>query len=320
MCLVPSSRSTSLPRMVSSSFQRRDPQDCMVAHQCGFDGEITQSVRCNASQVWSKMASSCVWEWDPDRDDCNGSPQVPIPSEYNLVPCFISSAASVQSGLSRLQISPPRFMSSDWIQSHLVSVYLTHLTSPPVTSPYLTSLSLTGDLTLPYPLSPHLIVAVCTSAHLAVDFTSPNLAVPRSISPHLTVPHLIVSLLVVLRSVFHCTSQPTLSCCPSPHTLPYLTSSHFTSLFCASPDRISSFLTVLHLTSPYLNSSHNTSSRLTIPHLTSPYLAPSHSTRLDSPYLTSSHFGVPHPTVHPTSLYLTSPRPTVPHLTSLHLT
>ncbi|KAK7503679.1 hypothetical protein BaRGS_00005218 [Batillaria attramentaria] len=60
----------------------RDPNDCMVAHQCGFDGEISQSVKCNASQVWSKLASSCVWEWDPDRDDCNGSPPVAIPSEY----------------------------------------------------------------------------------------------------------------------------------------------------------------------------------------------------------------------------------------------
>lgn len=155
-----------------SSFQRRDPQDCMVAHQCGFDGEITQSVRCNASQVWSKMASSCVWEWDPDRDDCNGSPQVPIPSEYNLVPCFSSSAASVRSGLSRLQISPPRFTSSHRIQPRLVSVYLTCLISPPVTSSYLTSLSLTGDLTLPYLTLPY--------------FTPYHLAVTRLTVPHLT--------------------------------------------------------------------------------------------------------------------------------------
>ncbi|XP_067664938.1 probable chitinase 10 [Haliotis asinina] len=59
----------------------RDETDCMVAHQCGFDGEIVQSVRCNASQVWSKLASACVWEWDPDRDDCNGSPQVPIAND-----------------------------------------------------------------------------------------------------------------------------------------------------------------------------------------------------------------------------------------------
>nr|KAG5711534.1 hypothetical protein BaRGS_025961 [Batillaria attramentaria] len=61
--------------------QVRDPNDCMVAHQCGFDGEISQSVKCNASQVWSKLASSCVWEWDPDRDDCNGSPPVAIPND-----------------------------------------------------------------------------------------------------------------------------------------------------------------------------------------------------------------------------------------------
>jgi len=59
----------------------RDPSDCMVAHQCGIDRVVTQSVKCNASQVWSKLASACVWEWDPDRDDCNGSPQVPIPND-----------------------------------------------------------------------------------------------------------------------------------------------------------------------------------------------------------------------------------------------
>lgn len=63
----------------------RDPQDCMVAHQCGFDGEVTQTIKCNASQVWSKLASSCVWEWDPDRDDCNGSPQVPLPNDPRCV-------------------------------------------------------------------------------------------------------------------------------------------------------------------------------------------------------------------------------------------
>ncbi|XP_070207427.1 uncharacterized protein [Littorina saxatilis] len=66
---------------VQPGLWKRDPQDCMVAHQCGFDAEITQSVRCNASQVWSKLANSCVWEWDPDRDDCNGSPQVPMPNQ-----------------------------------------------------------------------------------------------------------------------------------------------------------------------------------------------------------------------------------------------
>ncbi|XP_076465719.1 protein obstructor-E-like [Babylonia areolata] len=64
---------------------RRDPQDCSVAHQCGFNGEVSQSVRCNASQVWSVLASACVWEWDPDRDDCNGSPQVPIPNDPRCV-------------------------------------------------------------------------------------------------------------------------------------------------------------------------------------------------------------------------------------------
>ncbi|KAK6179899.1 hypothetical protein SNE40_012150 [Patella caerulea] len=63
----------------------RDDRDCMVAHQCGFDGEVIQSIRCNASQVWSKLASACVWEWDPDRDDCNGSPQVPLPNDNRCV-------------------------------------------------------------------------------------------------------------------------------------------------------------------------------------------------------------------------------------------
>ncbi len=59
----------------------RDNQDCMIAHQCGFDLEVVQSIKCNSSQVWSKLASACVWEWDPDRDDCNGNPSVPIPSK-----------------------------------------------------------------------------------------------------------------------------------------------------------------------------------------------------------------------------------------------
>ncbi|KAL8560940.1 hypothetical protein ACOMHN_019924 [Nucella lapillus] len=60
---------------------RRDTHDCQIAHQCGFNGEITQSIQCNASQVWSILSSACVWEWDPDRDDCNGTPQVPIPND-----------------------------------------------------------------------------------------------------------------------------------------------------------------------------------------------------------------------------------------------
>lgn len=68
----------------------RDENDCMVAHQCGFDAEIVQSVRCNASQVWSKLASACVWEWDPDRDDCNGSPQVPIASKYTTTSTLVA--------------------------------------------------------------------------------------------------------------------------------------------------------------------------------------------------------------------------------------
>ncbi|CAL1538774.1 unnamed protein product [Lymnaea stagnalis] len=56
----------------------RDTVDCTIAHQCGFDMEVIQSIQCNASQVWSKLASACVWEWDPDRDDCNGRPQTSI--------------------------------------------------------------------------------------------------------------------------------------------------------------------------------------------------------------------------------------------------
>ena len=59
----------------------RDEKDCTVAHQCGFDAEVIQSIRCNSSQVWSILASACVWEWDPDRDDCNGRPAQPIPSK-----------------------------------------------------------------------------------------------------------------------------------------------------------------------------------------------------------------------------------------------
>lgn len=294
----------------------------MVAHQCGFDGEITQSVRCNASQVWSKMASSCVWEWDPDRDDCNGSPQVPIPSEYNLVPCFSSSAASVQSGLSRLNLASLHPIASNPALSQCISPASSHLLSHHYTSPHSVSPETfpyrVTRLTVPHLTLPHLIVAICAShsisAHLAVDLTSLNLAVPRCVSSHPTVPHLIVSLLAVLRSVSNCTSQPTLSCCPSPHTLPYLTSSHFTSLFCASSDRISSFLTVLHLTSPYLNSSHNTSSRLTIlrpisqysPRLTIPHLVP--------PQSTSSHLTSSHSTSHLTIPHLTPFHSTSPHL------
>lgn len=68
-------------RNVQPGLWVRDDTDCMRAHQCGFEGEITQSVKCNKSQVWSKLASACVWEWDPERDDCNGQPMVPIPSE-----------------------------------------------------------------------------------------------------------------------------------------------------------------------------------------------------------------------------------------------
>ena len=56
----------------------RDTQDCTVAHQCGFEGEIAQSTQCNTTQVWSNLAHACVWEGDPDRDDCNGNPHVPI--------------------------------------------------------------------------------------------------------------------------------------------------------------------------------------------------------------------------------------------------
>ena len=130
---------------------------------------------------------------------------------------------------------------------HLASchIIIPHLTQPHrgpyFTLPYLTLLyPLSPCCNSPHCTSPHLIVVVCTShsisAHLAVDLTSLSPAVPRRISSHLTVPHLIVSLLAELCSVAHCTSQPTLSCCSSPHTLPYLTSSHFTSLFCASPD------------------------------------------------------------------------------------
>ena len=237
----------------------------MVAHQCGFDGEITQSVRCNASQVWSKMASSCVWEWDPDRDDCNGSPQVPIPSEYNLVPCFSSSAASVQSGLSRLNLASRHPIASNPALPQCISPASSHLLSHHHTSPHSVSPETfpyrVTRLTVPHLTLPHLIVAVCAShsisAHLAVDLTSLSLAVPRCVSSHLTVPHLIVSLLAVLRSVSHCTSQPTLSCCPSPHTSP-----HRISPRCSAPH-----LTVSRLFSPYFISHHHTSTHPTIPHL-----------------------------------------------------
>lgn len=69
----------------------RDPQDCTVAHQCGFEGEIAQSTHCNTSQVWSNLAHACVWEGDPDRDDCNGNPHVPIAGNVFLF-LFYSSA------------------------------------------------------------------------------------------------------------------------------------------------------------------------------------------------------------------------------------
>ncbi|XP_036359689.1 uncharacterized protein LOC118763859 [Octopus sinensis] len=63
----------------------RDTQDCTVAHQCGFEGEIAQSTHCNTSQVWSNLAHACVWEGDPDRDDCNGNPHVPIADDPRCV-------------------------------------------------------------------------------------------------------------------------------------------------------------------------------------------------------------------------------------------
>uniref|UniRef100_A0A0B7ABL8 Chitin-binding type-2 domain-containing protein n=1 Tax=Arion vulgaris TaxID=1028688 RepID=A0A0B7ABL8_9EUPU len=56
----------------------RDTVDCTISHQCGFDMEVIQSIQCNSSQVWSKLASACVWEWDPDRDDCNGRPHTAV--------------------------------------------------------------------------------------------------------------------------------------------------------------------------------------------------------------------------------------------------
>uniref|UniRef100_A0A0B7ABV8 Chitin-binding type-2 domain-containing protein n=1 Tax=Arion vulgaris TaxID=1028688 RepID=A0A0B7ABV8_9EUPU len=63
----------------------RDTVDCTISHQCGFDMEVIQSIQCNSSQVWSKLASACVWEWDPDRDDCNGRPHTAVHDEEDPI-------------------------------------------------------------------------------------------------------------------------------------------------------------------------------------------------------------------------------------------
>ncbi|XP_064609460.1 uncharacterized protein LOC135473537 [Liolophura sinensis] len=63
----------------------RDNNDCQIAYQCDYDGKISQQVKCNASQIWSKLASACVWEYDPERDDCNGQPMQPKENDDRCV-------------------------------------------------------------------------------------------------------------------------------------------------------------------------------------------------------------------------------------------